>query len=119
MAAPTTVSPIKVTKRTINIARVAFTGAETKDIVAAVASKKVHVLGLHWTGAAAATIIISTGSDALMTVLNATELNLPLLPVSKVGQQNQWLKYFETNSGEALKGTSAQNSQVTVWYVQE
>jgi hypothetical protein len=119
MAAPTSISPIKAVKGKISVAQVAFTGAETKALVAAVTGKKIHVLGLHWSGAAAATIILSTATDAILTVLNAVELVLPLNPMGKVGQQNQFVKYLETNVSEALNATSAQNSRATVWFVQE
>lgn len=116
MAAPTSITPARLVRGKISIAQVSFTGAETKDLVAAVSGKTVYVLGLLWTHAAAGAITILTAADVILATLNSTDLNYPLTPREGLGN---YLNYLQTNSGEALRGTSSSNSKVTVWYVQE
>ena len=116
----TTYPSVKRVDGPFKVARVAFTGAQTNDLVAIAAGKTVTVYGLLWTNASAAAIIVNAkdgdGATAILTTQAKTELQLNVQPHQG---PHQFTPHLQCGPGEGLSATSAVNANVVVLYTQE
>lgn len=118
MAAPTTIQGKKLWPGELSVARVTPSGAATTALVAAVTGKKVWVLAVYASFAAAGTQSLRTGAtDVLIAFANTTAINLPLQMTGV--RPNEYVVITQTTVSEALNLAHAGNGEITVVYVQD
>ena len=115
MAAETQYNQYKSVNGQIKIARASVNNT-TGDVIASVSGKRIFVLGLEVTAAAAQTLTLSSASDTLGAYLNTTNKSFPLTPGPG---PHDFAVHHQTASGEAFKATTTQNTNFIAYYVTE
>lgn len=98
----------------IQHATVAGTGAATTEAVAAVAGKKIRVVGYAISTSGTYVFVSDTASPAAVSAIHqATSFAVPFqnLPIDENG-------YFESASGENLGITHSANCQADIWFIE-
>lgn len=116
MAAPTTYSQYRTVRGPVSVARVPFGSGTTADLVAAVTGKTIYVLGILVTNTSSGTTEFLSAANSLLKLLAQTTINLPQTPI---GTGRDYVVHLQTNVSEALRMTSPNAAEATVYYVQE
>lgn len=117
MAAGTNMAPMKSVSGVVQIARVTLTGAATTELIAAAgAGKKIYLLGLIFSQAAAGNLSLLSAADAIIA-LNSVPAAGFAWPLTPGPIHREFVVWAVSDANEALQLTHAQNGNAIAIYV--